>query len=210
MTSRSDARFVLLLEAPAAYDARSVAGRGAVTQTPLSSDAEDIGAFKPLKRATRAIGRAASRTGRLALQANPVALSARTAQFAGRGLALATGPLRRRILRAFFGKLTARRARLLAWQGRRALRPSSDEQRAARTWAVRYVKRRGILGKLVGTALSGDSIGEAATTAIVTASIPVLIELARRALRAAESQGAPADPRAVQPAAPGDEAEPAE
>jgi hypothetical protein len=72
------------------------------------------------------------------------------------------------------------------------------------------VKRRGLLGKLVGAALSGDSVGEPVTTAVVTASIPVLVELARRALRAAESQGAPADPRNEQGSAPDDEAAPGE
>jgi hypothetical protein len=46
----------------------------------------------------------------------------------------------------------------------------------------------------VGTVLSGEVGGEPATTALVTASIPVILELARRALKAAESQGAPSDP----------------
>src|SRR4051794_19920492 len=67
---------------------------------------------------------------------------------------------------------------------------------------IRYVKRRGLLGKLIGAALSGDAIGEPATTALVTASIPVLIELARRALKAAEHEGAPSDPRTAEAPAP--------
>jgi hypothetical protein len=65
---------------------------------------------------------------------------------------------------------------------------------------VTYVKRRGLLGKLVGAALSGDVGAEPATAALVTASIPVIIALARRALKAAERQGAPADPREAEPA----------
>jgi hypothetical protein len=62
------------------------------------------------------------------------------------------------------------------------------EQRQAQSWATAYVRRKGILGKLVGVALSGDIsgpsdlVGEPATAAVITASIPVLIQLARRAL----------------------------
>ncbi|MDX2087877.1 MAG: hypothetical protein SFX73_08505 [Kofleriaceae bacterium] len=114
-------------------------------------------------------------------------------------MAAATGPVRRRIFRAFFGKLIARRARLLSWRARRSLRPSEAERREARAWAVSYVKRRGILGKIVGGGLSGEVVGEAATTTLVTASIPVIVELARKALRAAESHGAPTDPRTNEP-----------
>ena len=73
--------------------------------------------------------------------------------------------------------------------------PTASEHREAHRWAVRYVKRRGLLGKLVGAALSGDVGAEPATAALVTASIPVILELARRALRVAEREGAPADPR---------------
>ena len=58
------------------------------------------------------------------------------------------------------------------------------------------MKRKGVLGKLVGAALGGvATIGEPATTAVITASIPLLIQLARKALKKAEGEGAPADPQ---------------
>jgi hypothetical protein len=77
------------------------------------------------------------------------------------------------------------------------------EQRQAQSWAVAYVRHKGIFGKLAGVALSGDLgnpmdvVGEPATAALVTVSIPLLIQLARRALKAAEREGAPADPQAT-------------
>jgi hypothetical protein len=75
------------------------------------------------------------------------------------------------------------------------LQPTPLEQQDARAWSIRYVKRHGLLGRIVGTVLSGEIGAEPATTALVTASIPVILQLARRALKAAESQGAPSDPR---------------
>lgn len=207
-----DREFSLLLDSPHAYRAHKngvararadgVAVQEAGRRGDLSADelAGALGVFRGARRAARGASRMAKRAGGVALQAHPLALSARAARFAGRGLAAATAPIRRRIFRAFFGKLTERRARLISWNARGSLRPNVAETRAARAWAIRYVKRRGILGKLVGTSLSGDTLGEPVTTALVTASIPVLVDLARRALRAAESQGAPADPRAVPPA----------
>jgi hypothetical protein len=158
---------------------------------------ELAGPLRAVKRAARGASRGAKRGAKIAVRAHPLALTAVAAKFAGKGLAAATGPLRRRIFKAFFGKLTSRRARLVSWSRRRSLQPNTDEQRAARTWAVAYVKRKGLLGRLVGATLSGDVIGEPATTAALTASIPVLLELARRAPRTAEREGAPSDPHAA-------------
>jgi hypothetical protein len=70
-------------------------------------------------------------------------LASPVAKLAAKGIAAATGPIRRRIFRAFFGKLVNRRARLLAWQGRRSLQPSAAEKQAAQRWAKSYVKRKG-------------------------------------------------------------------
>ena len=207
MSKSSDQRFTFLLAAPDAYQARRKGvGRAlvrgdsferAAAACHLSPD-ELAGAFGVLKQARRAAaraGRVAAKGGRLAVRVHPLAIAATGTKLVGKGLAAATGPIRRRIFRAFFGKLVNRRARLLSWTNRKTLQPSPAEREAARRWAISYVKRRGIFGKLVGAALSGDAIGEAATTALVTASVPVLLELARRALRTAEKDGAPADPR---------------
>lgn len=201
MTDKLDPEFSMLIGATEAYDLQmnGEAERG--------SNGPDVGAFGILKRAkrtARGAGRLAKRTHRLALKASPHALAIASTKLAARGLAAATGPIRRRIFRAFFSKLISRRARLLAWRARRSLNPTRQEASSARGWAVRYIKGKGLLGKLVGTALGGDGIGEAATTALVTASIPVLIQLARKALRSAERQGAPADPRET-PSAPSDD-----
>lgn len=82
------------------------------------------------------------------------------------------------------------------------------DRKVARVWAIRYVKRRGLLGKIVGGALAGQMGAEPATNALVTASIPVVLELARRALKATQHQGAPGDPRTVgSPADPAEEIE---
>jgi hypothetical protein len=117
----------------------------------------------------------------------------------GRVLAAATGPIRKRIFRAFFGKLTGRRARVLSWQRRRSLKPNAGERQEAQRWASGYVKRKGVLGKLVGAALGGEvTMGDPATAAVITASIPLLIQLAKKALKKAEGEGALADPRADQ------------
>jgi hypothetical protein len=190
-TSTADDEFTLLLTDPVAYAAH-VSGAG-------PDDIGALGISRRLRGAARGVRRGATRAGRgglkLAAKAHPLALAAK-------GLAAATGPVRRRIFKALFGKLITRRARLLAWSRRRSLVPSPAENREARGWASAYVKRRGLLGKLVGTALSGDLVGEPATSALVTASVPVLIALAKRALAAAERHGAPADPRAMSPQGP--------
>lgn len=160
-----------------------------------------VGAFGALRRVGRAAGRAGRGIGRTAARAGrggarlAVSTSLAPAKLTARGLAIATGPIRRRIFRAFFGKLMERRARFLSWQARRSLRPDARERAEARVWALSWVRRRGPFGRLVSAALSGDAVGEPVTTALVTASIPVLLKLAQQALRAAERQGAPADPR---------------
>lgn len=170
---------------------------------------DEVGArLRGLKRLARKGGRLAKRGAVLSVKAEPTVLTARTTKLAakglGKGLSVVTGPIRRRIFRTFFKKLISRRARLISWQRRRSLRPSPGEQRQAQTWAAAYVRRKGILGKLVGAALSGevagthDVVGEPATAAVIAASIPVLIQLARRALKAAEREGAPADPQQVE------------
>lgn len=214
----ADDEFAMLLTAPDAYTgtakrsdvplARRTSSTAAARLCDLTSD--DVGTFgvaRRFGRVTKRIGRVSSRAGRAALRAHPLAVTTKAARLAAKGVAVATGPIRRRIFRAFFGKLTNRRARLLAWQARRTLRPNALEAAAARRWAVAYIKRRGLLGKLAAGSLAGDdAIGEPASAALATASIPVLIELARRALRVAERQGAPADPRGVEHAA-SDEAE---
>lgn len=130
-----------------------------------------------------------------------VKLAAAPAKLAAKGIAAATGPIRRRIFRAFFGKLVNRRARLLAWQGRRSTLPSAADKQAAQRWAKAYVKRKGVLGKLVGATLGAEPV----TAAILTVSIPALIAMARQALKTAEKEGAPAEPKAAeQPGSEGD------
>jgi hypothetical protein len=209
MRRDTDAEFGMVLGAPHAYHAqRKGFGEALAAGVPPERAAamcgltpEEVGAFGFLRkagRAARSAGRLTSRAGHLAIRYHPVALAAQGAKYAGRGLAFATGPIRRRIFRAFFARLIQRRARLLSWGRRRSLHPTALDHAAARAWAIRYVKRRGLLGKLVGAALSGDNVGEPATTALVTASIPVLLELARRALKAAEHEGAPSDPRTTE------------
>ena len=161
--------------------------------------------LRRLKKIARKGGQLARRSTSLALKAEPHVLTVRATKLAakglGKGLAAVTGPVRRRIFRAFFKKLISRRARLISWQQRRSLRPLPAEQRQAQSWATTYVRRKGILGKLVGAALSGDVagqrdlVGEPATAALVAASIPLLIKLAQRALKTAEKEGAPAEPQ---------------
>jgi len=155
------------------------------------------GPFRRLKKVARTGTRLAKRGTKLAvLTANPHAMTMKAAKLTGKVVAAATGPIRKRIFRAFFGKLTGRRARVLSWQRRRSMNPSAGERQEAQRWATGYVKRKGVLGKLVGAALGGEAtIGEPATAAVITASIPLLIQLARKALKKAEGEGAPADPR---------------
>lgn len=217
MSKASDSEFGLMLQAPDAYGAH---GKGlmralsagvpierAAAICGLTTD-ELAGALRIVKQARRAGRRAravALATARGTAKAHPVALAARGVRTGARGIAAATRAVRRRIFRAFFRKLIDRRARLVSWQGRRSLQPNAAERQTARSWAVGYVKRRGLLGKLIGSALGGHSVGEPATSALVTASIPVLLEIARRALRAAEKEGAPRDPRDTPERAPDDE-----
>ena len=221
MPTETDVEFAMMLEAPHAYHAREKGfGQALAAGVPPERAAamcgltpEEIGAVGVLRKArrlARSAGRATKRVARTALRMHPLALAAQGAKFAGRGLAAATGPIRRRIFRAFFGKLIGRRARFLSWRRRRDLRPTVADRAEARAWAVRYVKHKGLLGKLVGAALSGDVGAEPATTALVTASIPVILELARRALKAAAHQGAPSDPRTAEPQGAASAPEPAE
>jgi hypothetical protein len=203
MPRETDAEFGLMLEAPGAYDARQRKfDRAVAAGVPPERAAAmcglspvDMGALGVFKKA----GRLTKRAGRLATRFNPLSVAVQSAKFAGRGLAAATGPVRRRIFKAFFRKLIGRRARLVSWQRRRTLRPTAAEHEEARRWAVRYVKRRGLLGKLVGAALSGDVGAEPVTAALLTASIPLILALARRALKIAEHEGAPSDPRTAEP-----------
>lgn len=165
----------------------------------------DMGApFGRLRKVARTGTRLVKRGTKLAMvTANPHAMTMKATKLTGKALAAATGPIRKRIFRAFFGKLTNRRARALSWRRRRALNPNAGEREEARRWATGYVKRKGVLGKLVGAALGAEvSIGEPATAAAITASIPVLIALARQALKRAEREGAPADPRTAPESAP--------
>jgi hypothetical protein len=187
------------------------------TDAYLKSDEVGIG-LRRLKKIARKGGRLAKRGAVLSLKVEPHVLTARVTKLAakglGKGLAAVTGPIRRRIFRAFFKTLVSRRARVISWQRRRSLQPSPGERRQAQSWATAYVGRKGILGKLVGAALSGevagrsDLVGEPATAALVTASIPLLIQLARRALKTAEREGAPANPQATGDAAPGEPPKP--
>ena len=157
---------------------------------------DEVGA--KLRRLRKFTGKARGLAKR-AMRADPV--TRRMTKLATKGLAVATGPIRRRIFRTFFRKLISRRARLISWQKRHSLQPTAGEERQARSWAAAYVRRKGILGKLVGTALSGevenqaDLVGEPATAAVITASIPLLLQLVRRALKTAEHEGAPTNPQ---------------
>lgn len=212
MARNEDAKFDLLVAAPYAYRAHQKGFAAALAHGASPEQAARdcglcpaeiagaLGVMKKARRKVRGAGNVVAKARRVAQRAHPLALTAAAAKRAGRGLAAATGGLRRKIFRAFFRKLIARRARLVSWQRRGSLAPAPGEMVLAQKWAVRYVKRRGIFGKLVGAALSGEVIGEAATATLVSASIPVLVALAKRALRSAERQGAPVDPR-TQPAA---------
>ena len=209
MPKNDDLGFDLFVAAPDAYKDRQLGPapvlgkKRSLKRAPRDWDGHPCevagprGLMKKARRNVRGAKRVATKASRVALRAHPMTLAVTTAKYAGRGLAAATGPIRRKIFRAFFGKLIARRARLVSWQRRRSLAPIAAETTLARRWAVRYVKRRGILGRLVGTALAGDAIGDPATASVVTASIPVIIALAKRALRSAEGHGAPIDPRRV-------------
>jgi hypothetical protein len=196
----SDEEFTLMITNPDAYPAR-LDGLASTAER-LNASAVHVGALG-LRRKARQLAsrgrRVASKAGRRAFtaarHAHPMALAATTARFTAKGIAAATAPVRRRIFNAFFGKLLQRRARMLAWSRRRTLVPTGADAAEARRWAVAYVKRRGVFGKMLGTALSGDLIGEPASSALMTASVPVLLALAKRALKAAERHGAPADPR---------------
>jgi len=53
-------------------------------------------------------------------------------------------------------------------------------------------------------------VGEPATAAVITASIPVLIQLARRALKTAEREGAPANPQTASDNAPAEPRRPSD
>jgi len=215
----TDAQFGMMLDAPDAYQAQQkgfgqalaagVPPERAAAMCGLSPEemAGAVGVFRKARRLARQAGRASRRATRGALRVHPLALAAQGAKFVGRGLAAATGPIRRRIFGAFFRKLIDRRARFLSWQRQRTLRPTAADRAEARAWAIRYVKRRGILGRLIGSALSGDVGADPATATLVTASIPVILELARRALKAAEHSGAPSDPRTAPQADPAAAAE---
>lgn len=74
----------------------------------------------------------------------------------GKGVASALAAVRRRIFRAFFGKLVSRRARFIAYQRRRSLQPTGAETQAASRWARAYVRKKGVLARLVATALAGQ------------------------------------------------------
>jgi len=181
------------------------------TDAYIRGDEVGIG-LRRLKRIARKGGRLAKRGAKLSLTAEPHVLTARVTKLAakglGKGLAAVTGPIRRRIFRAFFKKLISRRARLISWQRRGSLQPSAGERQSARSWATAYVRRKGVLGKLVGATLSGDIVsptdlvGEPATAAIITASIPLLIKFVQRALKTAEKEGAPTEPQSVADAPP--------
>jgi hypothetical protein len=150
------------------------------------------------RRLGRRMRRGLRRGTSLAIRRHPAAAALRQAKKAGRLAAKATALIRRRIFRTLFRKLIHRRARLLAYQRRRSPKPNAAEQREAQAWTRAYVRRKGITGKLAAGALAAGLGAEpVATSALLTASIPVLIALARRILKTAEREGAPADPRSA-------------
>jgi len=165
---QTDAEFGMVLEAPDAYNAQQkglvralaagVPPDRAAAMYGLSPEemAGALGVFRKARRLAHRAHGLAKKTAATAVRLHPLALATRGARFVGRGVAAATGPIRRRIFRSFFGKLIDRRARLLSWRRRRSLHPTASDRADARAWAVRYVKGRGLLGKLVGGALSGD------------------------------------------------------
>jgi hypothetical protein len=203
----NDRAFDLMLACPDAYGAKAKGiDRALAAGLPraqaallcgLTNDeyAATLGFTKRLKRGVRRAGRGARRGMQAATRASPAALAARGVRAAGRGIGAALASARRRIFRAFFGKLVSRRARLLSYQRRRSLQPDRSELYAAGRWARAYIRRRGRFGRLVAAALAGEVGAEPATSAVLTASIPVLLNLARRALKQAEGEGAPANPR---------------
>lgn len=152
----------------------------------------EVGALRKLRKVAKRTVRAAARPARSLAKAHPVRLAVRPVKTVVRATGRALAAARRRIFRAFFGKLVSRRARKIAYSQRRSLTPNQAEQREATVWAGRYLRRKGLFGKLVATALVS---GEPASSSLVTASIPLLLSLARRALKTAEREGAPADPR---------------
>lgn len=196
--------FSMMLTSPTAYEAEvtgfaralraGIPAREAARLCGLQHH-EVAGVLKSLRRragrAARGVGRRVGRAARTVAKYSPGALALK---YTGKLAARATAGARRRIFRAFFGKLIDRRARLLSWQQRRSLQPTAAERQQAQLWSSAYVKRKGLLGKLVGSALSGD-LGAEPTTALLAVSVPVLLEFARRALKVASREGAPADPR---------------
>ena len=105
MRDDSDPKFSMFLGSPDAYD---------TGQSPGTTSPDVAGAFGIIKRAKRAARGAHRIAKRSRGLANPAALSIRATKLAARGLATATGPLRRKIFRAFFSKLISRRARLIS------------------------------------------------------------------------------------------------
>jgi hypothetical protein len=202
-----DRSFQFMLRSPAIYEAgrkgfaRALAAGLPPAQAALICGLSDeeyaatVGFARRLKRGVRRVGRGARKGLRAAVRQNPAGLVARGGRAVGRGVGAGLGRARRRIFRAFFGKLVSRRARFLAYQQRRSLQPTPRETQAANLWARAYIRRKGVLGRLVAAALAGNVGAEPATSALLTASIPVLLNLARRALKRAEGEGAPADPR---------------
>lgn len=205
--SKGDRSFEMMLRCPAAYGAKAKGfGRAvAAGMTPaqaalicgLSPEEyrASVGVVKRFKRAAKRAGRGVRRGLRQAGRVQSLQAVARGGKSIGKGLARATAGIRRRIFKAFFGKLVNRRARLIAYQRRRRLQPDHAEVQAAGRWAWAYIRHKGRFGRLVAAALAGEVGAEPATSALLTASIPVLLDLARRALRQAEGEGAPADPR---------------
>lgn len=127
--------------------------------------------------------------------------AARRAKAAARFAARQLRAVQRKLFNAFFGKLTARRARYLAAQRRRSLHPTRAESAEARTWARSYIRSKGgILGRMVTAVTAGHPMGaEPATSAALAIATPVLIRLMNRLLGQANKEGAPKNPKMPPP-----------
>lgn len=154
--------------------------------------------------ARRLAARRASAAKRLAARRALAAkrFAARRAKAAARFAARQLRAVQRKLFNAFFGKLTARRARYLAAQRRRSLHPTRAESAEARAWARSYIRSKGgILGRMVTAVTAGHPMGAEPTTtsAALAIATPVLIRLMNRLLGRANKEGAPENPKMPPP-----------
>ncbi len=129
----------------------------------------------------------------------------------------------RKIIGKGVRKIAARRAKFIAYRRNGSTKPNREQLAEGVRWARKYMKSKGVIGKMYKLAMkktlqnkgvaraiaqkqrqarmSGErfEVGGAVTAAVTAVAVPIIIALVKKYVGLAGKEGAPADPRQAAP-----------